>query len=108
MKVTMYGACTVSRNIYNGTGKLTWCIKRQSKHKDDCGWVFLSDVDTDEFLNNPKNWCIMTLEDLMEIEPLIVEIYNMPVGTEVTMIREPEDVYFVDTNTGERINDFFF
>jgi hypothetical protein len=98
-----YGACLVSKNIYNRKGKLKWCVKENSKRDIDNGWRFFSDIDTDEFLADTNNWCILAYESVIEIEPAILAIYDMPVGTEITLMQAGKRKYFIDTNTGEEI-----
>jgi hypothetical protein len=99
-----YGACLVSKNIYDGKGKLKWCIRETSKRDVDNGWRFLSDIDTEEYLADAKNWCVLAYESLIDIEPAVLAIYDMPVGTEVTLMQEGKRKFFVDTNTGEEIH----
>jgi len=98
-----YGACMVSRNIYEKKGKLKWCIREESAKEVDNGWRFLSDIDTDEFLSDVNNWCILAYETAIEIEPAILAIYDLPIGTEVTLLQEDNKRFFVDTNTGNPI-----
>ena len=103
IKNSSYGACLVSRNIYGGKGKLKWCVREDSKRDIDNGWRFFSDIDTDEYLADISNWCILAFESVIEIEPAVLAIYDMPVGTEVTLIQEGKRRFFVDTDTGKEI-----
>jgi len=98
-----YGACMVSRNIYDKRGRLTWCIREESVRSIDNGWRFLSEIDTDEYLSNVDNWCVLAYESVIEIEPAVLAIYDMPVGTELTLILDGKKRYFADTRTGEPI-----
>ena len=95
------GGCLVSKHIRDKTGLLTWCIHEESKNDLDTGWIFLADNDTEEYLNDVSNWCCWPFEWLIEIEPLALYVYTLPVGTELTLVREEKKSYFVDTNTGE-------
>lgn len=99
-----YGACMVSKNIYEKKGNLKWCIKEKSAKEVDNGWRFISDIDTDDYLADNNNWCILSYEAVIEIEPAIISIYHMPIGTDLTLIREGNKLFFVDTNTGSFIN----
>jgi len=90
----------VSRNIYDKRGRLKWCIKEESVKAVDNGWRFLSDIDTEEFLADNSNWCILAYETLAEIEPAILAIYDMPIGTDLTLQQEGGEKFFVDTKTG--------
>ena len=96
-----YGACMVSKNIYENKGALKWCIREESSRDTDNGWRFLSDIDTDDYLSNNDNWCILAFETVIEIEPAVLAIYDMPIGTELTLLHEGKRKTFVDTNTGE-------
>ena len=78
----------VSKNIYNGKGKLKWCVREDSTRDVDNGWRFLSDIDSEEFLANSNNWCILAYESVIKIEPAVLAIYDMPVGTELTLMQE--------------------
>ena len=98
-----YGACMVSRNIYEGTGKLKWCVRESSTRDVDNGWRFMSDLDTDEYLADNSNWCILAFETLVEIEPAVLGIYDMPIGTEATLLYEGNRRYFVDSISGALI-----
>lgn len=93
----------VSKNIYENKGNLKWCIREKSVKDIDDGWRFISDIDTDEFLSNNDNWCILAYETVVELEPAIMAIYSMPIGTELTLIDKNDVKCFVDTNSGNPI-----
>ena len=103
MVVSSFGGCVVSKNIYNKTGKLKWCIREESIRDADNGWRFFSDIDTDEYLADSKNMCVCMFETIIDIEPAVLAIYDMPVGTEVTLLQEGKKKFFVDTNTGNHL-----
>lgn len=101
--ISCYGACLVSGNIYEKKGRLKWCIREESQREIDNGWRFLSEIDTEEYLNDVENWRILPYEAVIEIEPAVLVIYDMPTGTDIALICEGGRKYFVDTNTGIRI-----
>ncbi|MEL7570638.1 MAG: DUF2185 domain-containing protein [Eubacteriaceae bacterium] len=101
--ISSYGACLVSRNICEKKGRLYWCVREESQREIDNGWRFLSEIDTEEYLNDIQNWCILPYEAVIEIEPAVLVIYDMPTGTDIALICEGGRKYFVDTNTGIRI-----
>lgn len=96
------GGCVVSNNILNNKGELKWCIREKSHHPVDNGWVFLSSVDDDEFLSHVENMTICDFNTVAEIEPAILSIYNMPVGTDIELVRE-KGIRFYDVKTGEEV-----
>ena len=97
------GGSIASRNILENKGRLKWCIREKSCNDLDNGWRFLSDIDTDEFLQNPSNMVVCDWGTLFEIEPAISAIFDMPVGTDLTLEYEDGRKFFVDSETGERI-----
>lgn len=96
------GGSVASRNIWEKKGRLKWCIKEAGVHPLDNGWRFLSEIDTDEYLQDPSNMVICDWGTLFEIEPAISLIYDMPVGTDITLVYENGRKYFVYTETGEK------
>lgn len=97
------GGSVVSKNILDRKENLKWCIKESPINRLDNGWRFLSDIDTDEFLENPSNMVICDWGTIMELEPAVMSIFNMPQGTDITLINENGKKYFIDTNTGKRL-----
>ena len=97
------GGSIASRNILENKGRLKWCIREKSVNDLDNGWRFLSETDTDEFLQNPSIMVVCDWGTLFEIEPAISSIFDMPVGTDLTLEYEDGKKYFVYTETGERI-----
>ena len=95
------GGSVASRNIWERKGRIKWCIKEEGVHPLDNGWRFLSEVDTDEFLQNPSNMVICDWGTIFEIEPAIMPIFDMPVGTELTLIYEGRRKFFVYSDTGK-------
>ncbi len=44
----------------------------------------LSDRDTAEYLDDPKNMTVVDFNDLCDIEPACIGIYDLPIGSEPT------------------------
>ena len=104
MKKSMgLGGSVVSKNIISGKGLLKWCIREQPLNEVDNGWRFLSDIDTDEFLSDSSNMAVYDWGTLVEIEPAIMALLDMPIGADVTLVEKDGRKFFVDSNSGERI-----
>lgn len=102
MKQSMnMGGSIVSKNILKGKGRIKWCFREQSVNAIDNGWRFLSEVDTDDYLQDASNMVVCDWGTLFEIEPVIAPIFNMPIGTELTLVYEDQRKYFVFAETGE-------
>ncbi|WP_397538214.1 DUF2185 domain-containing protein [Rummeliibacillus pycnus] len=97
------GGSVVSNNISQNIGELKWCIKEQPVNDLDNGWRFLSDIDTEEFLADASNMSICDWGTIIEIEPAIMNIFNMPIGTDITLLSENNRKYFVYTESGEKV-----
>ncbi|MBP2624224.1 DUF2185 domain-containing protein [Streptococcus oricebi] len=97
------GGSVVSNNILTGAGKMKWFIREEFLNNLDNGWRILSDIDTDEYLSDPANMSICDWRTVFELEPAVMAIFDLPIGTEVTLIYGGEEKYFVDSRTGERI-----
>lgn len=103
MKSAGLGGCIASKNLLTKKGNIRWCIKEKATNELDNGWRFLSDTDTDEFLQDAGNLVICDWNTIVEIEPAILPIFNLPVGTELTLIEENRQKYFLDNETGEKL-----
>ena len=97
------GGSVVSNHILENKAKLKWVFREDAVDELDNGWRFLSEIDTEEYLSNPENMSVCDWSTIVEIEPAVLLIYDMPIGTELTLIYESEQRYFIDTNTGRQI-----
>lgn len=104
MKKSMnMGGSVVSKNILEKNGRIKWCFREESVNSVDNGWRFLSEVDTDVYLQDPSNMIVCDWGTIFEIEPAIAPIFNMPVGTDITLINEDGKKFFIYTVTGELV-----
>ena len=91
------GGSVVSKNI------LEKCADIYNFEFNDNGWRFLSEIDTDEFLADSKNMVICDWGTIFEIEPAIAPIFELPIGTELTLEYDGSQKYFVKSETGEKL-----
>ena len=98
------GASIVSNNILKNKANIKWILREDSVDELDNGWRFLSEIDTEEYLSHAENMSICDWSTIVEIEPAVLSIFNMPIGTELTMIYEEERVCFLDTITGQKLS----
>lgn len=90
------GGSVLTKNIIDGKGLLTWMYREESTNQQDNGWRFLSDIDDQEYVNNPENSVVWDFNRIAEIEPAIIALYNYPVGTDVQLVRENGKIRFYD------------
>lgn len=103
MKQSMnMGGSIASKNILEKNGRIKWCFREQGVNAIDNGWRFLSEVDTDDYLQDASNMVVCDWGTLFEIEPAIAPIFNMPVGTDLTLVYENGRKHFIFTETGEK------
>ena len=97
------GGSVVSKNLLEYKGRLKWCFRENGVNEIDNGWRFLSEIDTDEYLKNASNMAVCDWGTILEIEPAIASIFDMPVGTELTLMYEDNKKFFIYTDTGEKL-----
>lgn len=95
------GGSVVSRNILNGTGRLHTAIREAEVNDMDNGWRFLSDIDDDAYLSNPDNLTVVDFNVVAEHEPLVYDIYTLPIGADLTLTAEKDGSFvFFDNSIG--------
>lgn len=95
------GPSIVSKNIINETGKLKWILREKSIDVVDNGWRFFSEIDDDDFINNPDNLVVCDFNTVANIEPAILGIYELPIGSDLQLVSENGKIRFVDNLTGK-------
>ena len=98
------GASIVSNNILENKANIKWILRENSVNELDNGWRFLSEIDTEEYLSHAENMSVCDWSTILEIEPAVLSIYNMPIGTELIIIYEGEKQYFIDSNSGQKLS----
>ena len=97
------GACIATLNVINKTGVVRWMVRLPSQMPADNGWQIMSHLDTTEYLNDPANWRIVDFNDLCAIEPALIGIWDMPVGSDLQIVRDELGIRIFDTPTGREI-----
>ena len=84
------GAAIVSRKIVERTGNIKWLTREAPIAPQDTGWRILSDRDTDEYLADPANMTVVDFNDICDIEPACIGIYDLPIGSDIQLVVEPD------------------
>lgn len=95
------GGCIVSKNILEGKGNIKWCFREKPNNELDNGWRFLSDIDTEEFLSFAENMAVCAWKTIINIEPAVTAIFDLPIGTELVLVYDGNIKRFVDFQTEE-------
>lgn len=98
------GGSLVSRNILDRRGNIKWLSREESVNPADNGWRILSDVDTDEFLSDPDNMAVVDFNAMCGMEPALIGIYNLPVGSDIQLVVDLDGRRrWFDNHTGQEI-----
>lgn len=97
------GGVIITKSIYEETSKLKWLFREESVNPSDNGWRAMGDTDTQEYIDNPENSMVVDFNTLSNIEPAVLAVYDMPIGTDLEFCVDHTGRYFIDMNTGKRI-----
>ncbi|MCI9337520.1 MAG: DUF2185 domain-containing protein [Lachnospiraceae bacterium] len=105
MKVYIRGAggTIVTKSILDGTSKLKWLFRQDGGLGN--GWVAFGDRDSQEYVNDANNMAIVDFNTLADIEPTVVNVFYMPMGSDLEFRCDKTGKYFVDTRTGKEIRE---
>ena len=99
------GSCIVTKSLLNGESNFRWLFREEPLDNIDTGWMAFGDSDNDDYVNDPKNLTVVDLNTLINIEPTILNVYEMPVGTDLIFIEEDGEKYFINAKTNEQIRE---
>ena len=97
------GGTIVTKSILDGTSKLKWLFRQEGGHGN--GWIAFGDRDSQEYVNDANNMAIVDFNTLADIEPTVVNVFYMPMGSDLEFCCDKTGKYFVDTRTGKEIRE---
>jgi len=97
------GGWIVSKNILDGKGKVKWLLREESIDEVDNGWRFFSDIDDEDFINNPDNLIVCDFNTIANIEPALIGVYLLPVGSDLQLVTQGGKILFYDNITEEEV-----
>ncbi len=97
------GGSIVSKSILSGKSRLKWLFREECEHGN--GWVAFGHTDTQEYVDNAENMSVVDFNTLANIEPAVVNVFFMPVGSDLEFCDDKTGKYFVDTKTGKEIRE---
>lgn len=105
--VTVYipdaGGCVVSKRIMERTAQLKWMVREDPVEAEDNGWRFLSADDDDAYLEDPDNLMVVDFNEVADIEPAVLPVLNLPVGSSLELVVEAGMRSVIDTATEEKL-----
>lgn len=97
------GGCIVTKSLLNGETQLKWIFREESVNSVDNGWIAFGGGDSQEYVDNSKNLAVVDFNTLANIEPAVLNILYMPVGTDLEFVSDDTGRYFIETATGREI-----
>lgn len=99
------GGCIVTKSLLEGESHFKWLFREEPVNEIDNGWRAFGAEDTEEYVNNADNLAICDFNTLVNIEPVILNVYEMPVGADLEFVEDSTGKYFIDTRNGEEIRE---
>lgn len=98
------GGSILSRNALDGRTPIRWAFREAQANPVDNGWRFLSAIDDDAYLADPANMVVVDFNTVVGIEPAVLPLLRLPVGTDVTIDRDGLGrITLIDSETGRPI-----
>ncbi len=97
------GACLATTNVLSGAGVVRWMLRKPSQVGADNGWRIMSHIDTSEYLSDPASWKITDFNQVCAIEPALIGIWDLEVGSDLQIVRDLLGIRIVDTPTGKLV-----
>ncbi len=82
-----YGGFMISKNVLNGV-PIRYSFREPSTIPQLNGWNIFSELDDDEYVNNPDNFVIVNAETIYSLAPQMLEIFEAPYGTDLFWVYE--------------------
>ncbi|MFK4791666.1 DUF2185 domain-containing protein [Microbacterium sp. ZW T5_56] len=82
------GGSIISRNALEGVAPIRWAFREEPATEVDNGWRFLSAIDDDAYLSVPANMTVVSFNTVVEIEPAVLPLLYLPVGSDIAIHRE--------------------
>lgn len=79
---TGHGLCMVSDLIAVEGKGVGYMYRDEPEDAEDSGWRFLTGDESDSYIDNPKNFSLLDVNDVANFDPAIIPLLNSPVGSE--------------------------
>ncbi len=96
------GAWLVTTNVRDEVAPVAWMYREESQHPADNGWRIFSAADTQEYMDSGNPFVIMDFNEACAMEPALIGIYDLPVGSDLAVERG-ERITVFDVTTGREL-----
>lgn len=97
------GACLMTMSAFIQSSPVRWMVREPSESPVDNGWRIMSAADTEDDLNDPDTWRVTDYNEACAIEPALIGIYDLPVGSDLQIVIDDGGKHIVDTPTGREL-----
>ncbi|MGG0728930.1 DUF2185 domain-containing protein [Bacillus paramycoides] len=84
-----YGGFIVSKNVVAGKS-IRYTFREKSEIPQLNGWTIYSSEDDDEYVNDSSNFQVLGASSILEIAPVMLEIFDAPYGTDLCWLYEKD------------------
>ncbi|WP_020097974.1 DUF2185 domain-containing protein [Microbacterium sp. 11MF] len=96
------GGSVVSKNVLEQRAPVRWAFREDAADAVDNGWRFLSEIDDEDYINDAANMAVVSFNTVIHLEPAVLPILHMPVGTDLTIVRQDGGrIVIIDNETGQ-------
>ena len=95
----LYKMAYVSNKIIEDGWKVGFMYREEAINENDSGWAFMAGNEDDEYVSNPKNITLLSVEQVYQLDPDIWNYIYNPIGTK--LIRISSDEFEIDKNDKE-------
>lgn len=75
------GYALASKRLVENNMKVRFMYREEPDNTSDSGWRFFSGDESDEYVNNPENIGLYSIETISQIDPDIIPLLCNEVGT---------------------------
>ncbi|HNP58037.1 MAG TPA: DUF2185 domain-containing protein [Gordonia sp. (in: high G+C Gram-positive bacteria)] len=97
-------ACLVTTSVLARRARIGRLVRQATHDPGDSGWRVLAHTDSEAFINSRDCWRIVTIDDVAAMEPVLSTVWQMPVGTDLQVVRDEHGVRIVDTASGQSVS----
>lgn len=90
---TGHGLCVVSDMITVEGHPVRYMYREEAEDDQDSGWRFLAGIESDKFIDNPKNFSIVDVNVVANYDQTIIPLLNAPVGAEFDKGEDDDEFY---------------
>lgn len=91
---TGYGLCMASKHITEDGFEIGYMYREEPEEAADSGWRFFSGAETDEFIENARNFHLVDVNKIANLDPDIIPLLNAPTGA----VFDKVDGEFIDSS----------